>query len=47
MTLKSYVETRANEIYSQMYRHYIKNRNFDTYSLRDITRTVKPLEFSK
>lgn len=44
-SLKNIVETRANEIYSQMYRHYIKNRNFDAYSLPKITRTVEPLKF--
>lgn len=41
-TLKNIVETRANEIYSHMYRHYIKHRNFDSYSLPNIIRTVEP-----
>jgi|GEM_PF-1394647 len=41
-TLKNIVETRANEIYSHMYRHYIKHRNFDSYSLPNIVRTVEP-----
>lgn len=41
-TLKNIIETRANEIYSHMYRHYIKHRNFDSYSLPNIVRTVEP-----
>ena len=41
-TLKNVIETRANEIYSHMYRHYIKHRNFDSYSLPSIVRTVEP-----
>lgn len=40
-TLKNVIETRANEIYSHMYRHYIKHRNFDSYSLPNIVRTVE------
>lgn len=46
-TLKNIVETRAKEIYSHMYRHYIKHKNFDSYSLPNITRTVEPLKYSK
>ncbi len=46
-TLKNIIETRANEIYSHMYRHYIKHRNFDSYSLPNIVRTVEPLKYSK
>lgn len=41
-TLKNVIESRANEIYSHMYRHYIKHRNFDSYSLPNIVRTVEP-----
>lgn len=40
-TLKTIVETRANEIYSHMYRHYIKHRNFNNYSLPVITNTFE------
>jgi len=40
--LKNSIVIRANEIYSHMYRHYIKHRNFNGYSLPSITRTVEP-----
>lgn len=40
-TLKNIVETRANQIYSHMYRHYIKHRNFNNYSLPVITNTFE------
>ena len=41
LALKYNVEIRANEIYSHMYRHYIKHRNFDNYELPVITRTIE------